>query len=473
VIAGTIVQLSGTGSSDPDGNPLTYAWTLTKPAGSGSSLSSATVASPTFLADVPGIYTVSLVVSDGSLQSGADELLINATTPRTGGLIGSYFGGVSQLNGSGLPVIPSGPPTFVRGDPSLQFGTSTGFRYRPCLVGNGGCLNAAYTVRWIGRIDLVGGSYTFELSSSDASQLLIAGSTVVSNPGTHAPTATQGVFVSPAAGSYAIEVRFTSAGSTPGIDLLYQTPSGGSLVAVPAAVLWSDGNFLDSTLASASSAVSFSNPATPPAPGGSAPVASTSAAVSFSNPAPVPQPGGAAPVASTSSAVSFSNPAPVPEPGGAAPVGSTSAAVSFSSPAPVPEPGGAAPVGSTSAAVSFQNPAPTPQPGGAQAIAAPGTAVGFAAGPVVQQIAPAQLSRGAGGGQLTISGNNLLNATSVSFGGAAGVTASAPSVSADGRTLTVTVTIAGTAQTGPVVVTVSTPGGTSAATAATVLEIVQ
>ena len=48
-----------------------------------------------------------------------------------------------------------------------------------------------------------------------------------------------------------------------------------------------------------------------------------------------------------------------------------------------------------------------------------------------------------------------------------------PVVSADGRTVTVTVTITGAAATGFVAVTVTTPAGTSAATAATVLELVQ
>jgi predicted secreted protein len=127
----------------------------------------------------------------------------------------------------------------------------------------------------------------------------------------------------------------------------------------------------------------------------------------------------------------------------------------------------------TTAAVSFENPEPTIQPGGTQAVAAPSTAVGFAAGPVVNAIAPRQLSRTSGGGQLTISGNNLQNATAVSFDNAAGISASAPSVSSDGRTVTVTVTITGAATTGFVVVTVSTPAGTSAGTATTVLEIVQ
>ena len=127
----------------------------------------------------------------------------------------------------------------------------------------------------------------------------------------------------------------------------------------------------------------------------------------------------------------------------------------------------------TTATVSFTNPEPTIEPGGSQPVAAPSTAVGFAAGPVVNAISPQHLSRSGGGGQLTITGSNLQNATAVSFDNAPGISASAPSVSADGRTVTVTVTITGAAATGFVAVTVTTPAGTSAATAATVLEIVQ
>ncbi|HEU4891732.1 MAG TPA: FG-GAP-like repeat-containing protein [Vicinamibacterales bacterium] len=473
VLAGTVVQLDGRGSSDPNGNPLTYAWTLTKPAGSGTSLSSATSATPTFFADVPGIYTAQLIVSDGAHSSAADDVVIDASAPRMSGLIGSYFDAVSQLDGSGLPIVPATSPTFILSDSSVQFGASRGFQYRPCLLTPGNCLNTAYTVRWVGRIDLQSGSYMFALNSSDASQLLIGGTSVVSNPGRHAPTTTQGGFVSPAAGSYPIEIRFTTDATTPGIDLLYQPPGGGSLTAVPAVLLWSDGTFLDSTSGSAWSAVSFSNPATPPAAGGSAPVASTSATVSFLNPAAVPEPGGSAPVSATEAVVSFLSPEPVPEPGGTSPIRAVTSTVSYTNPAPVQEPGGTAPVAASTATVSFTNPEPTIQPGSSEPIAASSTAVGFASGPVVHSITPQQLSRSSGGGQLTISGSNLQNATAVSFDNAPGISASAPSVSADGRTVTVTVTLTAAAPTGLVVVTVSTPAGTSAATAATVLEILQ
>jgi hypothetical protein len=72
---GVTATLNGTGSSDPDGNSLTYKWT----APAGITLSSNTVAKPTFTApevtqDTP--YTFSLVVNDGTIDSPADPVII-------------------------------------------------------------------------------------------------------------------------------------------------------------------------------------------------------------------------------------------------------------------------------------------------------------------------------------------------------------------------------------------------------------
>jgi len=81
---GATVTLDGSGSSDPDADPLTYAWTLTTiPAGSSAVLSDATLVGPTFDADLPGTYVAELVVNDGSVDSAPDTVTvaINDTNP--------------------------------------------------------------------------------------------------------------------------------------------------------------------------------------------------------------------------------------------------------------------------------------------------------------------------------------------------------------------------------------------------------
>jgi len=67
---GSLVTLNGSGSSDPDGNSLTFSWTQT--AGPAVTLSNASSATPTFTApqvSTSTILTFQLVVSDGTLSS--------------------------------------------------------------------------------------------------------------------------------------------------------------------------------------------------------------------------------------------------------------------------------------------------------------------------------------------------------------------------------------------------------------------
>lgn len=78
---GETFTLNGSGSFDPDGDSLTYSWSLySQPSGSAATLSSNQV-STNFTPDIPGIYYASLTVNDGTEDSGIDLVKITAIDP--------------------------------------------------------------------------------------------------------------------------------------------------------------------------------------------------------------------------------------------------------------------------------------------------------------------------------------------------------------------------------------------------------
>ncbi len=104
---GARVRLDGSGSTDVDGDALTYAWTLiAQPAGSGAALLEADPASPLaeFLLDKPGHYLAQLVVSDGYADSLPDTVAISTlnSAPRAdaGADQTARVGAQVQLDGS-------------------------------------------------------------------------------------------------------------------------------------------------------------------------------------------------------------------------------------------------------------------------------------------------------------------------------------------------------------------------------------
>jgi hypothetical protein len=80
LVAGSTVQLTSAGSSDPEGAALGYFWSmLNKPAGSTADFNNANAANPTFPADRKGTFVAQLIVNDGTLDSAPDTVQITAT----------------------------------------------------------------------------------------------------------------------------------------------------------------------------------------------------------------------------------------------------------------------------------------------------------------------------------------------------------------------------------------------------------
>jgi hypothetical protein len=111
------VTLDGTGSTDVDGNPITYAWALISvPAGSTAALDDGTVPRPTLVIDRPGMYVAQLVVHDGTVASTPDTVTIttenSAPVANAGAAQTIVAGRIAALDGNASSDVDGDPLTF-------------------------------------------------------------------------------------------------------------------------------------------------------------------------------------------------------------------------------------------------------------------------------------------------------------------------------------------------------------------------
>ena len=106
VFVAAAVTLDGSGSSDVNGDTLTFSWAFTaRPAGSAATLANPLAMAPSFTVDVPGIYVLQLTVNDGTVDSTPDTVTIStmnsAPVADAGPGQTAFIGTAVTLDGSG------------------------------------------------------------------------------------------------------------------------------------------------------------------------------------------------------------------------------------------------------------------------------------------------------------------------------------------------------------------------------------
>ena len=152
VAAGTTVSLDAGRSGDLNGDPLQFAWTLSSvPAGSTAVLSSPGTRNPTFVADVPGDYVISLVVTDGivasdpasiriiaspsmSIEAESNDSSATATQFSVGQAIASSLGTVSDVDWMRVWLTGGGTVTARFDASGMASGGWSVYWYDPDLV---------------------------------------------------------------------------------------------------------------------------------------------------------------------------------------------------------------------------------------------------------------------------------------------------------------------------------------------------
>ncbi|WP_164002395.1 PKD domain-containing protein [Pyxidicoccus caerfyrddinensis] len=132
VLVGLAVEVDGSASTDPEGQTLTYSWTVvSSPHGSTATLSQASAAKPSITPDLEGAYVLRLVVSDGTHQSEPAFITLSgrdtAPVARPGASRAVLSRRPVTLDGSASSASTGGPVTFTWSFVSVPTGSAAAF----------------------------------------------------------------------------------------------------------------------------------------------------------------------------------------------------------------------------------------------------------------------------------------------------------------------------------------------------------
>lgn len=191
------VQLDAAGSTDPDGDALTYEWVFVRvPAGSTVAFANPDVQNPSFTADREGTYTLRVFVSDGVDRVASDELTVTSSGPSAvsivsgnnqstkagtpftaplvvhvqnscGAPVPNQVPGVSGVDAGGMP----GAPTDAAGNVSISISAGT--------RAGAASLDASFTAFTVGHPPVVAHA-TLTVTAGDPTQITMDAAPITS-----------------------------------------------------------------------------------------------------------------------------------------------------------------------------------------------------------------------------------------------------------------------------------------------------